>query len=322
MKLKMNVEKLEKGLRCTYKELCEILGIEYKQDTRDKERKLKYLGSYCKYKKLGRDILITEVFDEHKEIKNNTGKNGKYTDIMTDIIENIIIKDRYYTTTELALELGMINAPYIKYMTNYKLCSEDMFGIESYVDVVQDTFQKCYNVVFKAISTKLKSYDKEGILQTSYRLIRMNGVRDIATEEECSIINNIKIESLEEMGFKNETELRLKNKYVDFYKLCLFKANNTYEMKIKSFSKVYRLTYKNKKKRMKEETVNNLKYELNRKLVESINRNIEEKFNSSLIYEDRLFVCKNDIIQMQQQIVNYVVKTSLNILDDESYLPF
>ena len=83
----MRVENLHEGqVIKNYKELCDILEVEAKQnnDTRARKRHHEEFNRYFEYEKQGQKYIITRIFDEPKEkIEKRGGNNLKYTDILS-----------------------------------------------------------------------------------------------------------------------------------------------------------------------------------------------------------------------------------------------
>ena len=98
-----------------YKELCALLGEEFKQGGDSRKAQLKEFARYFEWEKSGQKFLITDIYDT--PLPKEDGRNkGKYVKCIEIILLNYLSKQKGYTYTLSKKKwwelLGMVNRKY------------------------------------------------------------------------------------------------------------------------------------------------------------------------------------------------------------------
>lgn len=104
-----------------FKELSKYLGYDKPPSGNSKKRVIKELECYCKFRKLGNEIIIKEIFEEPKEKidkrslpRDRSGKKGKYKELLESLVLFILSKEKKgismtYLLGNLSEDIGLYN---------------------------------------------------------------------------------------------------------------------------------------------------------------------------------------------------------------------
>lgn len=218
----MNIEKLHKGQTFkNYKELCAVLGMEIKNSTNSKNAQLKELSRYCHYNKLGHKITIEEVYESPKNKVETRG--GNHNNIYGEIVQLLIIDllaqckgQISISKSKLMLTIGMINS-------NYSECRESVGKLSKYIDLDEKVIYDFYNTSTSnfrgVIETALRTLmDKRVIMYNTVIKVKEKDQFNTRTaiDTELEEIMEIEKETLDEMGYKQISTVRVSKDWKKF----------------------------------------------------------------------------------------------------------
>lgn len=239
--IRKNKDKLKIGELYSYKQLAEILDIEYLKSTNSKKAQLKLVNTIVELDKIKTKYKIIQIREKETQvIKNNKNsrynKKATYTDdiLLTTLYfllsnthnsnkNNIVI---YINKNELANNIGL------KHEHNSLVAKYQPDNFCEQIDVNTATFHYTYprllTSINSALNLMLKKLKREG-LATIFDRMKITTIKDgitrMATNEEYAKIEDIKREVLTEMNIKNEALLY--NKYLN----CIQEFYNKVEQK-------------------------------------------------------------------------------------------
>lgn len=155
----MQIKKLKVGQAYKYKELCEVLKIDYKSG-KSKQLQLQDLERYFKYNKEGTKIIIDEIYKRPKtKIDNRKGGNNKvYTDDIEKLILNIIYNQTQedinkltinLSTNQLLTTLNIVN-------NNYKEGRKNIAELSKHLKIDKEFIYEFFNVTSTELKKKLE----------------------------------------------------------------------------------------------------------------------------------------------------------------------
>jgi hypothetical protein len=214
----MNIENLKAGQEFkNYKELCSVLGIEIKSSTNSKNSQLRELSRHCKYNKVGHKIFIEEVYTTPILKVENRGKsegsrNYIYGDMIQLLILDLLAQCRNgqlsISRSKLMLTINMIN-------TNYSPCGEYTKKLSKYTEIEEAIIYDFYNTSnsnFKsAVETALNHLMDKRIIWYDMvtKVCEMKTrIHRLATQKEKEIIRDSEKLILDELGYKQVSQVR------------------------------------------------------------------------------------------------------------------
>lgn len=235
--IRKNKDKLKVDELYSYKQLTEILDIEY-LNSNSKKAQLKEINTVIELEKVKTKYKIIQIREQETQIiKNNThNKKATYTDdiLLTTLYfllsnthnsdkNNIVI---YINKNELANNIGLKhqhNSLVAKYQPD-NFCEQ----IQVDTTTFHYTYPRLLASINSALNLMLKKLKREG-LATIFDKMKITTIKDgitrMATNEEYAKIEDIKREVLTEMNIKNEALLY--NKYLN----CIQEFYNKVEQK-------------------------------------------------------------------------------------------
>lgn len=216
----MKTEKLYEGQTFkNYKELCLELEMEIKKSVDTKNAQFKELARYCKFNKIGHKITIEEVYENPLPKIDNRGKDSIYGNLVQLLIADLLAQcDGHISISrsKLMLTIGMVNC-------NYSECRELVQKLAKYTNIDEKVIYDFYNTStssFKSvIETALKSLmDKRVIMYN--KVIKVSDKDKYstraATEKELNLIMDIEKSTLEELGYKQISSVRVSKDWSKF----------------------------------------------------------------------------------------------------------
>lgn len=216
----MKTEKLYEGQTFkNYKELCLELEMEIKKSVDTKNAQFKELARYCKINKIGHKITIEEVYENPLPKIDNRGKDSIYGNLVQLLIADLLAQcDGHISISrsKLMLTIGMVNC-------NYSECRELVQKLAKYTNIDEKVIYDFYNTStssFKSvIETALKSLmDKRVIMYN--KVIKVSDKDKYstraATEKELNLIMDIEKSTLEELGYKQISSVRVSKDWSKF----------------------------------------------------------------------------------------------------------
>lgn len=216
----MNIAKLEVGKTFkNYKELCVELGWEVKKSTDTKNAQFKELSRYCKYSKQGHKFYIEEVYDSPLPKVDNRGKDSVYGKLVQLLIADLLAQCEGHVSisrSRLMTTIGMVNI-------NYGECKELVKKLSKYTGIEEKIIYDFYNTSassFKSvIETALNNLmDKRVIMYNKVIKISETGsyITRIANEFELELIMEIEKDTLEQLGYKEISAVRVSKDWRKF----------------------------------------------------------------------------------------------------------
>lgn len=224
----MKIENLYDGqVFKNYKHLCAELEMMVKTGKDSKNAQFKELERYCNFVKDGHKIMIKEVYDIPKEKVDGRGKsegsrrslygNGVQlliTDLLAQSEGNISI-----SKSKLWVSIGMVNV-------NYGVCGQHVKKLSRYMEMDEKVIYDFYNINNSNFSSIVESAlngleNKRIILYNKVIKVALKGRYSKprkATESELSQILRYEKKVLEEMGYKQISDVRLSKKWKEYQK--------------------------------------------------------------------------------------------------------
>lgn len=233
--IRKNKDKLKIGELYSYKQLAEILDIEYLKSTNSKKAQLKLVNTIVELDKIKTKYKIIQIREKEQPIiKNNThNKKATYSDDILLTTLYFLLKDRNKDNNDIVIQINrneLANNIGLKHQHNSLVAKYQPDNFCEQIQVDMTTFHYTYprllsNINY-AISYLLKKLKREGLATVldKMKVITMNGISRIATEEEYIKIEKIKREVLTEMNIKNEALLY--NKYSNCIQEFYIKVNH------------------------------------------------------------------------------------------------
>lgn len=217
----MNLEKLKVGqIFKNYVELCKTLEIEEKKG-RSKKFQIRELQRYFQYSKHGQSIIIKKIYTSALEKEDNSylGGNQKYVkDLTIALLNYLASRSKKETNSEFVTNLmlfemsGMVNSQYrpTKYQLEAFLEDHPLLekaDVDIFLERTGIKMRRVLKTTLEILRKKLWINYRPAHLFAN-RFVFMNNVDVVksrpATDEEETIIMNIKKEVAKEMGFEDE----------------------------------------------------------------------------------------------------------------------
>jgi hypothetical protein len=217
----MKIENLKAGQSFkNYKEMCLELGLEVKVSTNSKNSQYKELARYCKYSKIGHKITIEEVYQTPLPKSDGRSENNSiYGNLIQLLITDLLAQCKGHISisrSKLMLTIGMVNC-------NYSECRELVQKLSKYTEidekVIYDFYDKSIGSFKGVIETALNSLmDKRVIMFNKVIKVTENNKFStrIASEKELQLIMNIEKETLDQMGYKQISSVRVSKDWKKF----------------------------------------------------------------------------------------------------------
>lgn len=232
--IRKNKDKLKVGELYSYKQLTQILDIEY-LNSNSKMAQLKLINTIIKLEKVKTKYKIIKIREQETQIiKNNThNKKATYSDDILLTTLYYLLKDTDSQNNDIVIQINrneLANNIGLKHEHNSLVAKyqPDNFCEQIQVDTAtfHYTYPRLLSNINYAISYLLKKLKREGLVTVldKMKVITVNSITRLATEEEYIRIEKIKREVLTEMNIKNEALLY--NKYYNCVQDFYIKVNN------------------------------------------------------------------------------------------------
>lgn len=289
------------------KELCECIGIEYKDSTNSRKAILKDLERYFLYHKEGRKIVIDEIYAEPKEKIDNRGKSegsrnnykGKYAEYIDVLLLQYLQEQenkntcKIYTTNNIIAEnTGIINCNYRTAFSNrekFYNVVKDKFEIETNVYCMKDAFNMIKTKIREIIKASLDRLQKAEKLsyETCY-FVFANHTMKVPNKYEMEVITNAESEIIEQMG---KTKKQIDNNYklsLEFNRKVLKRVQQQCEY-IDGIFQGYTIVLLEDVEVKSKQEIKELKYKLNKIVIKTLKeqpQKIVDKTKKELGIED------------------------------------
>lgn len=215
----MNIHNISEGqIFKNYKLVCEALGEPVKTG-KAKQLQLSDWERYFEHSKSGNSFIINKILETPKDKIDGRGKKSIYGNAVQLLITDLLARrDGYLTISKnrLMVNIGMINL-------NYGECGQQIKKLAKYTDISEDMIYDFYNInncnLTGILETALNNLEDKSILACS-KIIKVCEVGQsttrIATKFEVSRILKCEKETLEELGFKDKSSVRVSSKWMIF----------------------------------------------------------------------------------------------------------
>lgn len=232
--IRRNKNKLKVNELYSYKQLTQILNIEYLKSTNSKKSQLKEIDTIIELEKIKTKYKIIQIREQEQPIIKNNKHNKKstYSDDILLTTLYYLLKDRnkdndiviQINKNELANNIGLKhehNSLVAKYQPD-NFCEQ----IQVDTTTFHYTYPRLLASINSALNLMLKKLKKEGLatVLNKMKITTIKGITRMATEEEYIKIEKIKREVLTDMNIKNEALLY--NKYLNCIQDFYIKVNN------------------------------------------------------------------------------------------------
>ena len=232
--IRKNKDNLKIGELYSYKQLTQILNIEYLKSQNSKFKQLKLINTIVELEKVKTKYKIVRIREQETQVIRNN-KNSRYNKKAT-YSDDILLTTLYYllkdtdnknndivihiNKNELANNIGLKhehNSLVAKYQPD-NFCEQIQVNTVTF----HYTYPRLLSSINSALNLMLKKLKREG-LATVLNKMKITSIKEnitrLATEEEYIKIEDIKRDILTDMNIKNEALLY--NKYLncvqDFY---------------------------------------------------------------------------------------------------------
>lgn len=210
------------------KELCEAIGIEYKDSTNSRRAQEKEFNRRFKWHREGRKIIIDEVYAEIKEKIDGRGKSqgsrNNYKGIYAEYIdilllqylqkEELKLKDTckiYTTNNKIAENTGIVNCNYrtaLEYQAKFYNTVKDEFNIKTNIYCMKDVFRNTKTKIREIVKASLDRLQKSEKLEYEpcYFVYIPHTTRP-PKDEEMEAITKAEIETMEEMKIEHKKQI-------------------------------------------------------------------------------------------------------------------
>jgi hypothetical protein len=294
------------------REACEFISIEYKDSTNSRKAQEKEFDRRWAWHRVGRTIVIDEIYPELKEKIESRGKSvgsrnnykGVYAELVDDLIlqylqekeSNLTDTAKIYTTNnQIAEAIGIINYNYRKANAN----REKFYNVlKKYFDIESNSY--CMSDVFDRIKTKIRDIVKSSLnrIKSSemldydccYLVNICNEVKEItevrnAYEDEANAIVIAENVIMQEMGIEKKSEIeRDKLKAKEFSGKVLERVKIDFKY-IRSIYKGYCITLSEDIHQKSEVEIKELRKELNQLVINSLKERHIKNREKALIEE-------------------------------------
>ena len=277
-----------------YKELCALLGEEFKQGGDSRKAQLKEFARYFEWEKSGQKFLITDIYDT--PLPKEDGRNkGKYVKCIEIILLNYLSKQKGYTYTLSKKKwwelLGMVNRKYDN------VSQEELLEIDPIITKfeIRQYYQRCNKKLEEILFSALRSLSSRKLIDWGIETVivtRNQGKTHfrVANEFEKKIILRAERYVLHKiMHLEKMFNVFAKQKQDEFYRLVNEILEDSLDKEWQYYYKQVKIIYNHDQVI---EAIPNIeaelrKLELNDKVVNALNEHAEEKYRKERKkYED------------------------------------
>lgn len=230
------------------KDMCNQLGLKYKDNTNSRKAVLKEVEQYAELRKEGRKFTVQKIYNEKVEKIDGRGlsegsrnNNSVYAPHLDKIIANLMQKGshkQYFTLNQLAVASKIVNSHYQSIVRN-KITFIDYLMQEYLITnrtAINNTFITVQDIVRHSINGSIKRLSNSGVISSISGLIVVTDYEvRMATEEESSYMNHVESLVLKELDIKDKRSLIHSLKLQQqFYGMTdsLFKEKYSYILKV------------------------------------------------------------------------------------------
>lgn len=277
-----------------YKELCALLGEEFKQGGDSRKAQLKEFARYFEWEKSGQKFLITDIYDT--PLPKEDGRNkGKYVKCIEIILLNYLSKQKGYTYTLSKKKwwelLGMVNRKYDN------VSQEELLEIDPVITKfeIRQYYQRCNKKLEEILFSALRSLSSRKLIDWGIETVivtRNQGKTHfrVANEFEKKMILRAERYVLHKiMHLEKMFNVFAKQKQDEFYRLVNEILEDSLDKDWQYYYKQVKIIYNHDQviEAIPDIEAELRKLELNDKVVNVLNEHAEEKYRKERKkYED------------------------------------
>ena len=301
----MRKERLIKGkVFKNYRTMCKELEIK-QTSGRSKKYQIKDLERYCLFHKEGNSIVIDKVYEGPKEKVKRGANNDRYHALLKDIIIGTLINSESNeiecTTMEAFEQFGITNSDYLK--TKFDLRKNNNIYIREFYIETYSKFKMALNrALYKLLIEDKITYKK------SYKVNIKNGTR-FATNYELQMLSSIEHDVMIELGYASTRDFFSTRAWMKYKGEVNARVKET--MGLTSYWSVY--TIKLKDTTLEVGNVEDLKIELNRRIVEGLVNSAVKRYKKntlSLGYDENRICSKKEYVLKQKKIIKELISVN------------
>lgn len=288
-----------------YKELCALLGEEFKQGGDSRKAQLKEFARYFEWEKSGQKFLITDIYDT--PLPKEDGRNkGKYVKCIEIILLNYLSKQKGYTYALSKKKwwelLGMVNRKYDN------VSQEELLEIDPVITKfeIRQYYQRCNKKLEEILFSALRSLSSRKLIDWGIETVivtRNQGKTHfrVANEFEKKMILRAERYVLHKiMHLEKMFNVFAKQKQDEFYRLVNEILEDSLDKDWQYYYKQVKIIYNHDQviEAIPDIEAELRKLELNDKVVNALNEHAEEKYRKERKkYED-------DTAKLFEKLVN------------------
>ena len=217
-----------------WKEVCVAMNWNSKAGGNTKKRYLKIFDSICEYTKEGNKYIVTNIFEEQKEVVDKRkNKNGLTKELEYAILKILLDQNEQILSiskTYLMSLVGLINSENYYVINNIREKYAEDKGID--VKVVNMVLNRIYTYATNYLLNAIKNLERKSlvfvikdipyvnitdkIIETD-KLNRPKGIKEVthsreATKDEAEFILKIKKSVFEEFGYEESNKIGFKSR--------------------------------------------------------------------------------------------------------------
>ena len=291
----INTSRLQVGqVIKNYKELCALLGAEFKQGGDSRKAQLKEFARYFDWEKSGQKFLITDIYDT--PLPKEDGRNkGKYVKCIEIILLNYLSKQKGYTYTLSKKKwwelLGMVNRKYDN------VSQEELLEIDPIITKfeIRQYYQRCNKKLEEILFSALRSLSSRKLIDWGIETVIVTRNQEkthfrVANEFEKKIILRAERYVLHKiMHLEKMFNVFAKQKQDEFYRLVNELLEDSLDKDWQYYYKQVKIIYNHDQviEAIPDIEAELRKLELNDKVVNALNEHAEEKYRKERKkYED------------------------------------
>ena len=230
----MKIENLKVGqILKNYKDLCEILEIEFKSGGNAKKTQFKELERYCKYHKNGHKIVIDQIYSKELEKVDNRklGNNNEQARCVRYLLLNLLSGFKIEKNEVIGFSQALLLKKLYMVNDNYKTAKYTRREYAQALEVEERAINECFDYIenssISAIRRAVVTLKSQSILgyKYSFSWCDHKGIHNHCTVIEENAIHLMEEEVMDEMNIRN------KHKIWEFGRWEEFKTKVTKKLK-------------------------------------------------------------------------------------------
>ena len=328
-----------------YKELCALLGEEFKQGGDSRKAQLKEFARYFEWEKSGQKFLITDIYDT--PLPKEDGRNkGKYVKCIEIILLNYLSKQKGYTYTLSKKKwwelLGMVNRKYDN------VSQEELLEIDPVITKfeIRQYYQRCNKKLEEILFSALRSLSSRKLIDWGIETVivtRNQGKTHfrVANEFEKKIILRAERYVLHKiMHLEKMFNVFAKQKQDEFYRLVNEILEDSLDKEWQYYYKQVKIIYNHDQvvEAIPDIEAELRKLELNDKVVNTLNEHAKEKYrkerkkyednsaklfeklvNGEDISEEKIFKIPDTYVVAQELLTDELIRLGHKNMNEKPY---